>query len=520
MSVTVSGAQPVGVRGPAWADASHKGETVLNPLRVQSHVRRTVGAYVPGVTAVTAHARYYGLHPWLAAVAGDEGLDHEAFLDVVRRCEVVLAWASEHHDEHLVDLPIAHGRDALGRFTSADGALDLTRASATGSYSSSTAGFLGTAYRNPEITLALLERSWKPGARFDNRARTALDTAFAGLVDTAHADSLTASDGAAAANAGWCICHARTGSEGAWLRDLLCGRLAAPPALHAKDLARRAAIQLLVRAIAATPADELAVEADVEDEEEIDRGPERLLRAALCFSGPLGTVPAAAGLIDAAERWRGLLLRHYTVTAWRRLWADIVDVAGTGATTAEISARIAADCPSVTVAEFSAHHKTIDGDLLLAAEDEAWADHPGPQGHLAVLCISAQRIGQVSETAARVLRGDDTIELGPGWLATEIAQVGGRPLAAWAGELCTRLLERAQRIGLDKFRVDRVDGRAVVPCQVLERDGVWYKHNEVGRSPLGLRIGPLATILAGAGVLDRHDGVWAVGENAAGLGLL
>jgi hypothetical protein len=83
MAVTVSRAQPVGVRGPAWADASHKGGTVLNPLRVQSHVRRTVGAYVPGVTAVTAHARYYGLHPWLAAVANEQGLDHGAFLDLV-----------------------------------------------------------------------------------------------------------------------------------------------------------------------------------------------------------------------------------------------------------------------------------------------------------------------------------------------------------------------------------------------------------------------------------------------------
>jgi hypothetical protein len=523
VTITATGAQPAGIVGPAWADTSARTETVLNPLRVQDHVRRTVGVYVPGITSVTAHARYYGLHPWLASYAANHDLTHSEFLELVRRCEVTIAWASANHSNHLADLPVAHGRDALVRHISGD-MLNVAAVSRRGQYSASDAGFLGTAYRNPETSLGLLDREWRAGSRFTAAAGAALDVNLDGLIDTARFDSLSAATARDGANVGWCICQARVGGEGVWLRDLFAGRMSGPPSLRETDLTRRDTIRLLARAITAgavgrvfvasgegmPPSPSVVGTAD---------DPEGLLRAALLFSGPLEQVPAAAGLVDYAEKWRGLLLRHYTVTAWRRLWGHVVDAAGSGRTAREIGEVIGAKCVDTTVGEFANSFATIDGETLLPAEETAQAENPGPAGDLAVLCISAQRTNQLSRTAAEVFGWDSTAELGPEWIAAQLDVEGFQSLAEWACSLCELLLARAQRIGLDKFRVDETDGRAVVPAQVLERDGYWYKSNEVGTGPLGLRITPLATILAGAGVLDHAEGVWTVSQVAEQLGL-
>ena len=521
VSITATGAAPAGVVGPAWADTSGRTEVVRNPLRVQDHVVRKVGDYVPGLTAVTPHARYYSLHPWVIAHAVDAGLDDTATADLLRRAEVAVAWASSHHQSHLADLPVAHGRDALARHISG-GTLNLRVASRQGQYSPRRLGFLESAYSNPENIIGVMAAGPRPGLRFDAKAQAAAGGNLGWLLETARADELTEADGRDGAAAGWCVCSARLGDEGVWLRELFTANLPGPTAMRAEDKTRRHTLELLARSIAHQPAASAPAPGVPESAaDDFGADPEDLLRQSLLFSGPLEESPAAEGLVEFAEHWRGLLLRHYTVTAWRRLWAAIVNTVegGEGRRGVEIGALIAAGCPDTSVGAFAARFETQQDGRLLPAEEQAWADDAGPAGDIGVLVISARRTGEVGPTARAVLTGNDRNELGPGWLANQVANESGRPLREWVAAVCELLLVRAQRIGLSKFRVSPVDGRAIVPAQVSERDGIWRKVYEVGTTPLGLRIASLATIAAGAGLLDHHDGAWSVTAEGVAAGI-
>jgi len=479
------------VLGPAWADTSGKPQTVLNPLRVQNHVTRMAAAFVPGVIATTTLARYYGLHPWLATVAVDRGLDRDGYLDLVRRCEVALAWISAQHTDHVVDLPIAHGQEQLPRFTSG-GVLDLQAASRPLAYVQNPSGFFGSTYGNSEMELGLLTADWAPGPRFSDRARVAVGSGLGALLDLARNTTLTENAGKEAAAAGLCVCAAREGEEGSWLRDLLWGRLGGERWAPLDD-ARRSTATLLTRVIShsATPVTD----------------PVAAMRDALVYSGPLEQVPAAAGL-EIAAAWRGLLLRHRAVTAWRQLWMEVVEEC-VGITATEVAQRIAERFDDVSVADFIDALRTADGDRLLPAEETVSEEAPGVVGCVAVLAAVSQRVGQLDGVALDVLCGDDEAELGPRWMAAQLKAGRDYRLREWVAQRVTHLLERSQRVGLEKFRLDE-HHRGIIPVQVRERDGLWRKVNETGSAPLNLRLRPLADVLAGCGILDHRNGIWSV----------
>jgi hypothetical protein len=524
VTATFTGAPASGMVGPAWADSSGQAEVVRNPLRVQNHVARLVVAYVPGVTAVTPHARYFGLHPWAATVAAERGYDDAQTAELFRRIEVVVAWASGHHDDHHAELPGAHGADAIARHVHG-GILDVDAAQA--SYSPNRFGFFDSAYTSPERQLGTMSSSGGPGARFDAVARDGIETNLVGLLDAAYQGTLDETLGRDGAEAGWCVCGARTGGEGTWLREVLCARRGGPAQMIAADKTRRDTMRLLARALkhhsGASSASQAAADrpegAEASDGGLSDKAV-NAFRHALCFDGDLGESPVVASdVIEFGEAWRGLLLRHYTVTAWRRLWTATVNtVDGRGLTTAQIGEMVAGACPDITVGEYAASFTTTDTDRLLPAEMGAWAD-PGPGGDVGVLLISGRRVDEVSEKARGSLCGrTDRDELGPMWLAGQLETAANRPLRDWVSEVCANLLVRAQRVGLAKFRISRIDGRAIVPAQVQERDGMWRKMYEVGPTPLVLRVGQLATVCAGAGLFDHHGGKWSV--TAAGEELL
>lgn len=481
------------VVGPAWADTSAKPQGVLNPLRVQNHVTRMAGVFVPGVIVTTTLARYYGLHPWLASVAAEQDLDREGYLELVRRCEVALAWVSAQHSEHLAQLPIAHGEEQLPRFTSG-GVLDLTAASRPLAYMQNPNGFLASTYANSEVELGLLTPEWTPGPRFSDRARAAVAGGLGALLELARASTLSEAEGADAARSGLCVCSARVGEEGAWLRDLLCGRLGGERWAPLDD-ARRSTAMLLTRVIAHSTDDVI--------------DPIRAMRHAVVYNGPLDQSPATAG-IEIAAAWRGLMLRHLAVTAWRQLWVAIVAEC-VGVTATEVAQRIAEHFDDVLVGEFVGSFRTVEGERLLPTEEQAMENDPGVVGAMGVLASVAQRVGQLEGAALDVLCGDDEAELGPRWMAAQLAAGREYRLREWVAQRVTHLLERSQRIGLEKFRLDE-DGRGVIPLQVRERDGLWRQVGETGSSPLNLRLRPLADVLAGCGILDHHDDVWSVTE--------
>jgi hypothetical protein len=481
------------VLGPAWADTSGRAQTVLNPLRVQNHVTRMAGTFVPGVIATTTLARYYGMHPWLATIAAEQNLNRDNFVALVRRAEVALAWASGHHREHLSELPVAHGYDELHRFTSA-GILDVEAASQPRGYMQNERGFFGSTYGNSEIELGLLTADWKPGPRFDARAHAAMTEALAPLIEIAGQDSLTIGDAEAAADGGLCVCAARIGAEGEWLRDLVWGRLGgdrwAP-----LDEARRETATVLANVIV--------------DATEPVKDPVGAMRTALVYSGPLAAIPAAIGH-DIAAAWQGLFLRHLAVTAWRELWTSVVNECA-GTTAAEIGAIVASNFDDVTVGDFCSALITAEGDRLLPAEADAWERYRRPVSSVAVLAVVSQRVTQLDGVALDVLCGDDDGELGPRWVAAQLEAGADYRLRTWVAQVVVRLLERSQRVALEKFRLDD-QGRGVVPAQVRERDGRWHQVARTGDSPLNLRLVTLADVLAGCGLFDHTNGIWTVSE--------
>jgi hypothetical protein len=481
-----------GVLGPAWADTAGRLEVVRNPLRIQNHVTSMVAALVPGVIATTTQARYYGLHPWLVAVASERELDVQGLWRLIRRVEVALAWVSSHHDDHLVELPTAHGEFEIRPHVH-DGILNLASASEPGQYVAAEAGFAGSTYFGSEVELGLMERGWQRGPRYGDHTLQTIASRLAPLLELAENDELDGDMAKAAADAGLCVCGARAGNEGDWLRRLICGELGGPKWMK-PDMSRRGTATLLARSIK-------HAEGDIAD-------PIDAMRQALCFDGSLDGSPVAFGLVDQAEAWRGLLLRHYLVTAWRDLWADVVEEC-IGTATSVVQNAIASRFGNTTVKAFVDQFETSTAEgRLLPAEEAAWAELPSPVSHVAVMAIATRRLSELGDRAKQIFTGADEAEWGPGWLQAEFSAGSSYQLSAWVSNLVERMLNRSVGIALDKFRL--VEGRGVVPAQVRERDGTWHQVTATGRGALNLRLQPLAYVMAGAGLLDQAQGSWTV----------
>lgn len=177
---------PAAVEGPDWAP--HDLLDVrggLFPLSVETHFIATIAKLLPGTTTVTTLARYNSLHAYLATVAEDRGLDWDDAINLLRRCEIVVAGATilaspSPGDER------PHGYDTIRPRMDGDGHLDVAGLAARpGGYSDQRSGFL-PAYIGSENDLGLIVGNrLVPGPRAD---RSVLAQAFEGLVELASKD--------------------------------------------------------------------------------------------------------------------------------------------------------------------------------------------------------------------------------------------------------------------------------------------------------------------------------------------
>ena len=117
------------VQGPSWSVAGLDRAAGRYPLSFERHVMRMTELFVPGVTAVTTHARYYAVHALIAVEAARRGLEESQVQELLRRAEVVVAAVSYVH-EHGDDfgLAAAHGTDAILQMLRSP-AVDMTQAS-------------------------------------------------------------------------------------------------------------------------------------------------------------------------------------------------------------------------------------------------------------------------------------------------------------------------------------------------------------------------------------------------------
>ena len=484
------------VEGPMW---SAKGLDVASgryPLRVETHVSQMVDRLLPGVTAVTAHALYFVLHPLVWAEARSRGLDLEDARELLRRCEVVVAGASALHGPHV--LPAAHGEDEVAPQLAEQGTLGVARMQEVGRYSSQMIGFSG-AYRGSEERLGLLapegNRYDRPGERFDERlARQSMN----GLFDLAGRDELTTDDLQAAGHL--CVCQVGASSAGRKLRSLLC-KPEPSPDYRKLDDARAATARILGRILTHGPLVDM------------EAGFSSAIR-----HGSLITEDATLAGIPESWVWRGVALRNFTVSAWRRLWSLLVEHLDEPRSQHEVAGLLASEVEDITVRElFESLPDSMSGDIVLDAEGELRGRaNRGVDVEVALLALAARRVDELDGPALRAYSPRPQEVLSPHWLKEYFQSRIGDPLPSVVRDLAERLVDRAMRVALSKMQT-RSDGSLWIPTRVKERDGILYRVSSEGWGNVGLRVGSFSTVLAGAGVLNWTEDGWILSSKGEAL---
>jgi hypothetical protein len=488
---------PMMVQGPAWSLPGLDVVSARYPLRVETHVLRLVAKLLPGVITTTPHARAYALHGLVWSEAERRGLDFDAACELLRCCEVVIAGVSLRH-RHAVTLGAPHGGDVVQKGIDADGQLAVRELSATGRYSQSKWGF-GGVYAGSEIALGILDngRPPIPGPRLDEDGVRA---ALGGVFMLAERETVSLAELDAAGEL--CICMAPSAPDGPWLQ-----RLFLQPGLESDaapegsrfvvgDAARRATARLLAAVVA----------------QGVDGSLVTQFRRAIGTGEFVEADPVAAAL-SITPAWRGVVLRNYSVGAWRRVWSWLVGELAEPMTTAELGERFADALPDLTVGEVVAGlPSTIEDGVLVPVEEELRAGHPGPDPwtELRLLAVGAQRLDDLDGPALAAFAGhpaDD--DLGPHWVARQLQASSHVPLRSFAAGLVERLVRRSQRVAYSKMTL-QANGRPKLPTRLEERDGLLRQGSPEGWADVSLRIDTFASVLLGLGAVNRVDGRWSL----------
>ncbi|MFE1291767.1 hypothetical protein [Streptomyces sp. NPDC058751] len=461
---------------------------------------RMVDHLVPGVTAVTPHARYYALHGLVAAHADANGLTASVAQTLLRRAEVALAAVSfAHHPQALEWLPRAHGVDALARRLHT-GTVAVAEAEAPGKdgYVRNSWGFWGP-YAGSEISLGILDPGPMPtpGPRLD---KTAVRDGLGELLDLAAEDTLYVDDLVSLGDR-LCVCAGGDRPDGAWVANLMCEHGASAGA-GSRSTTRRQTIQLLARVVATHPVVRFT----------------RDVGHVLAF-GDFLTTDAVTSDIDTAAAWRGVMLRNYSVGAWRRLWSWLVEQIDGLLPIEELADRFAEELPDMTVDAFLSSlpaTQSTTGAPLPAEHDLRWAGDPLPLAELRVLATSARRVDELTGRVRDAFLGQRGVELGPEWVQRRLDEARPMKLRVVARRLTYDLVARSQRIALAKAR-RRANGTLWLPTRLHERGGLLYRTSQEGRGDVGLRLDQLGTVLATCGVLHFQDQRWSVTSSRRAL---
>lgn len=456
----------------------------------------TVDRLVPGVTTVTLNARYYALHGLIATEASNQELDAASAQDLLRRAEVALGAVSARHlrvepDAHQ-GLSRPHGYDVIA--PRLDAGVEIGTLAARGAYAQSAWGFWPP-YRGSEATLQITAANeLAPGERFD------IQNVQAGLGDVLHLAKRAVLDvDALDSNAHLCVCRSVTSTDGDWL-----ARLFAQPGIsddrQTRAWTRRQTLRILTRCVQLT------------DVREASRDVSRFIG----YNSAVNSDPVLTGTVITAQ-WRGLVLRNHSVGAWRELWAWVVNGIDGLTSRATLGNRFADALPDQTLGSFKdglPPSRTADGQPAPAELDADLAEADWPERCIGILLLGARR---TSELAGHELSGfqgtnpDDVFEeLSPQWLADQVDTWRDRSVRDFARWLTEVMINRSQRLASRKARPDKT-GVLKIPSRVYLRDGFIFRDSpETGGRP-SVRLGQLAGVLAGVGLLVRDADRWVVG---------
>jgi hypothetical protein len=477
----------VTVIGPAWNTHGRETSGGRFPLQVEQAVANPVGRLVPGVTTVTTHARYYTLHGLLAYQASEENLTTPEAQNLLRRCEVVMGAASlvdEGSKASLYGRP--HGFAAMQQVIDG-GDLDVDEVSRRDAYSTSDWGFRGP-YLGAERILGIVARgsTWKPGKRYDNNAvRLALEP----LSELAAQPTVTCAQLRQIAPQ-VSIYQCDLAPDGIWLAELLCG------AETAQDRRRRKTLQLVARVI------------DTRQVESLNAS----LLGAVAF-GDFITTDQVASRSDESAMWRGVLLRNFSVGAWRRLWAWLVDQVHYGVATSDsaLEDRFAEQLPAGTVDELLNELPTLvdTAGNPLPIEQKIRADDSLTEANreLNILACGALRSEQLEGITRTVFTRHTGDDLDPVWMRERLRHSGPQSVRDFGRELVRDVLAKSRRVSLSKAEV-RNDGTLWIPSRLHQRGEALVAPTREGRDDVGNRLPQLASIAAACGIFDRSGQAW------------
>lgn len=497
------------VLGPAWALEGLGVRSGRYPLAVEGPVMRAVDRLVPGMSTVTRYIRYHSMYAAIAAHAERHDLGVAACRPLVRRCEVLMA--ALRYDTEAVDAAwSAHGVDRVRRFCTQN--LELARAAdeeqLSRSYSPRRWGFWDQ-YGGPATvlgTVAVREGALRPGRRV---CPAAVRELFAPLLSLAGQEVVSFAD---LEQAGQAALGVPSPAEQEWLTQVLTATDAegvhAPQDWEPSDRTRRASFRILGRAI------------DLHGHE--GQGYQETLRSAVAFGEEMTTDPVLAAIPETAG-WRGLLLRHYSVGAWRRLWAALVAGIGSRDGEADRSAQelrdwLAQQAPEGTVRRILEDLPTLkspEGPLLPAERQLLDQGGDAPMTSVLLLLVGAlrSREGHLPDNVRAVFLGRQRHSaefLDPTWVYGLIEDYYDRPVREMAARLVDDMLAQSRRVALGKLRTDPATGGLQIFSRLHLRNERYFKTGDEGDSDTGTRIPQLGSFGEQLGLFAVRDDCHAV----------
>jgi hypothetical protein len=231
-------------------------------------------------------------------------------------------------DEHRA-LSRPHGYDRIPPQVDTGG-VETGALAARGEYAESAWGFWPP-YRGSETTLQITAaNALAPGERFD---LSAVQDGLGDVLRLAERPILDA--GVLDAHSHLCVCQSATSADGVWLAQLL-----AQPGISderpTRAWIRRQTLRVLARCIQLT------------EVQEVSQDVPRFLAA----DSVVNSDSVLNGTLITAQ-WRGLILRNYSVGAWRELWAWLVNGIDGLTSQATLGDQFADALPDQTVGSFS-----------------------------------------------------------------------------------------------------------------------------------------------------------------------
>jgi len=486
----------VGVDGPAWCARGMTDRGSRYPLAVEAPVLRMVNVLVPGVSTLTDSARHFALYWAVAQRCGSEGYDAATCRDVIRRSESALAWASLVDPETggLNGPAAMHGADTVRRLLSQVQEDELGE-HLVATYSPRSWGYWSQ-YTGPATTLGIVsvdKNSLRPGPR---ACPAQVQEMFSPLLDIASHRAVKQ------AEIGDFISLANPGLGGPDIEPLRGLITATPDSVDTSrwsgdDLTRRSTLRILARAVQLVP--------DQTDWRAI-------FSAAIAFGPHLDIDPIYQEEGARAQAWRGVLLRHRLVGAWRILWAALVGHvlnSGEPLNRAQLHEWIRSHVPAVTMGQFRADlpaTRDANGHPLPAEDDVEGQGREPIESALAALVLSSQRIEELGGTALDAFRGGSTaprrVFLDPYWVGARAGEYADQWIGDFAAAVVDDMLAQSHRVALRKLEV-KADGSVVMPSKLYEREGRYFAESAEGAYNIGYRAETVGSIAIQLGLINR-----------------